>query len=153
MTKYTQQYYDDLATTEAMLESEGFRALTNAGIEQSDRRYRRHNESLSTYRPDTVAESSISELMDNKWPEVERGAMRINCSVEEVDYLRYRLLGMSYSDIGKLYGGLDHTTISRSVKRTYQRVVNAYPYMGLIEILAEACGVSPSDVRSYCRRG
>jgi hypothetical protein len=159
MTRYGQQYWDDLAETEAILESEqkkGDPDYTIHGMAKANRTWKRHNEELSSFNPDTVAEGRVSELMQNKWREVEAGAIRLRCTEAEIIYLKYRMIGLPYRDIERQVEGTrnaaHYTNIRKSVQRTYQRIVNAYPYMGLTELIAEACGVSPADVIAYCER-
>jgi hypothetical protein len=112
---------------------------------------------LSEFEPDTVPTKDPCEsLEDIAWNEIESGARYLKINDADMHYLQLRRDGFSYADIETICQNtcyqLTKKRISLRLKRASTRIFNAYPYMGLYDIIAEACGVSPSYAKEICRK-
>jgi transcriptional regulator with XRE-family HTH domain len=117
------------------------------------------NEVLSDYDPDSVAEQSVSDLDEIIWQELESGAIHLGATDTDLFLLRLRRQGLSYRDIARQCEETwhaeiinNHRTARNHIHKLALRIRNAYPYFGLVDIIAEACGVSKSEVRYYLRK-
>jgi hypothetical protein len=123
---------------------------------QLSQRIESENDLLSDYDPETIGEEKpIRDLALVQWREIEAGAKHINCSEAEIFYLGLRFLGHSYREIEEFSKGTEHAASDKTIKKAVQhaanRIVHAYPYFGLYEIIAQACGVSQAIAKNICR--